>query len=95
MIGARVHVVLKRSVLDPQGGAVLRSLQALGHEDVQDVRVGRLVELVLDIDDEGLARERVASMCEELLVNGVVETYDIELVDARLVGGLREVGACA
>ena len=94
MIGARVRVVLKRSVLDPQGNAVARSLRSLGYEDVRDVRVGKLVELVLDVEDEAAARTRIDEMAQALLVNGVIETYEVEIVDAALVGGLQEAGAC-
>lgn len=96
MIGARVRVVLKRSVLDPQGDAVARSLRSLGYESVRDVRVGKLIELVLDVEDELAARGRIDEMAKGLLVNGVIETYEVELVDASLVGGLglQEAGAC-
>lgn len=72
----------KRAVLDPQGEAVVRGLRALGHDVVRDARVGRVVELVLDVDDEAAAREAAERMCRELLVNDVVEYGEVELVDA-------------
>ena len=71
----RVFVTLKPGVLDPQGRAVHHALDGLGFEGVEDVRIGRLIELELsqDVSDEGL-RE----MCEKLLANTVIENYRIE-----------------
>lgn len=78
---ARVHVSLKNGVLDPQGKAVGDALSRLGFAEVEDVRVGKTIEL--DIED-GLsadaAEARVKEMCEQLLANTVVEKYAIELV---------------
>ena len=88
MIGARVRIVPKRAVLDPQGEAVQRALHELGHDTVRDVRVGRVVELVLDTTDEQVARTQLDRMCEQLLVNDIVEVGDVELVSADEVGGL-------
>lgn len=95
MIGARVRIVPKRAVLDPQGEAVQRALHELGHQDVRDVRVGRVVELVLDTTDEVAARAQVERMSEQLLVNDIVEVGDIELVPAEQVGGLAVDDAAA
>ena len=77
---ARVVVTLKPSVLDPQGQAVGRALSALGFDEVQGVRLGKIIELELgDTDTDAVrARERVAAMCEKLLANTVIERYVIE-----------------
>jgi phosphoribosylformylglycinamidine synthase subunit PurS len=75
---ARVHVTLKRGVLDPQGDAVRHALGSLGFEGVQDVRVGKVIELQLEETDAAAARDRVARMCEQLLANTVIENYSIE-----------------
>lgn len=85
MIGVRIRTMPKRAVLDPQGEAVVRGLRALGHDVVRDARVGRVVELVLDVGDEEAAREAAERMCAELLVNDVVEYGQVELVDASSV----------
>jgi phosphoribosylformylglycinamidine synthase len=76
---ARVHVTLKRGVLDPQGDAVRHALGSLGFEGVRDVRVGKVIELQLEETDAEAARARVAKMCEQLLANTVIENYAIEL----------------
>ena len=74
---ARVHVMLKAGVLDPQGAAVRHALGALGFDGVNDVRQGKVIEL--DLAD-GTSEDRIAQMCEKLLANTVIESYRIELL---------------
>jgi len=76
---ARVHVTLKRGVLDPQGEAVRHALASLGFEGVGDVRMGKVIELDLAETDAAVARARVSEMCERLLANTVIEDYAVEL----------------
>ena len=76
---ARVHVTLKTGVLDPQGEAVRHALEGLGHSDVQNVRVGKVIELELSDADPEQARSKVDEMCRRLLANTVIENYDIKL----------------
>ena len=71
----RVFVTLKPGVLDPQGRAVHHALDGRGFDGVEDVRIGRLVELELA---DGISDEKVAEMCEKLLANTVIENYRIE-----------------
>jgi phosphoribosylformylglycinamidine synthase PurS subunit len=73
---ARVHVMLKNGVLDPQGAAVKHALGALGFDGVSDVRQGKVIEL--DLAD-GTSEAQVTEMCEKLLANTVIESYTIEL----------------
>lgn len=72
----RVHVTLKPALLDSPGLTVARSLRKLGFDEVRDVRIGKVIELEVDPLDEG----RIASMCERLLANPVIEDYRIERV---------------
>ncbi|MFT6674350.1 MAG: phosphoribosylformylglycinamidine synthase [Sulfitobacter sp.] len=74
---ARVHVMLKNGVLDPQGEAVRHALGALGFEGVNGVRQGKVIELDLA---EGATEADVTRMCEKLLANTVIESYSVELV---------------
>lgn len=76
---ARIHVYLKPGVLDPQGVAVATSLKHLGFDEVSGARQGKLIELDLEGVDADAADERVRSMCDKLLANPVIESYDIEL----------------
>jgi phosphoribosylformylglycinamidine synthase PurS subunit len=69
----------KDGILDPQGTAVGESLRKLGHP-VEDARVGRVVHLDVAIEDEDDARRRVERMCEELLANPLIETFEVERV---------------
>ncbi|EET46867.1 phosphoribosylformylglycinamidine synthase subunit PurS [Thalassobium sp. R2A62] len=74
---ARVHVMLKNGVLDPQGEAVRHALGTLGFDGVEGVRQGKVIEL--DLAD-GTSEATVNEMCEKLLANTVIESYSVELV---------------
>ncbi|SLN62637.1 phosphoribosylformylglycinamidine synthase subunit PurS [Roseovarius litorisediminis] len=76
---ARVHVMLKNGVLDPQGEAVRHALGSLGFDGVEGVRQGKVIELDLAETDEAKARKTVTDMCEKLLANTVIESYSVEL----------------
>ena len=73
----RIHVSLKPGVLDPQGRAVHHALEGLGFDGVNDVRIGRLIEL--DVDENTTA-DALDAMCRKLLANLVIEDYRIEPV---------------
>ena len=75
---ATVLVRPKPGILDPQGEAVQASLRQLGFP-VAQARVGRLVDLDLGDADPGTARAELARMCEQLLTNPLIESYEIEL----------------
>jgi phosphoribosylformylglycinamidine synthase len=76
---ARVYIMLKTGVLDPQGEAVRHALGALGFDGVQGVRQGKVIELDLTATDRAAAEAEVKEMCEKLLANTVIESYQIEL----------------
>jgi phosphoribosylformylglycinamidine synthase PurS subunit len=76
---AEVQITLKKSVFDPQGAAVQQSLEALGFDAVQQVRIGKYVELKLDEKDIATAEARTQEMCEQLLANPVVEKYQFNI----------------
>lgn len=73
---ARVFVMLKNGVLDPQGEAVRHALGALGFGGVEGVRQGKVIEL--DLAD-GTSEATVKDMCDKLLANTVIESYRIEM----------------
>ena len=75
---ATVLVRPKAGILDPQGQAVESSLRHLGFA-VGEARVGRVVELELETDDAAEARAQLERMCEQLLANPLIESYEIEL----------------
>ncbi len=73
---ATVLVRPKHGILDPQGQAVSSSLRHLGF-DVADARVGRVIDVELGADDEASARAELERMCEQLLTNPLIESYEI------------------
>jgi len=76
----RVLVTLKPTLLDAQGRTVQDALHALGYRNVNQVRIGKVIEL--DIADEGLPVEaQVKEMCDRLLANPVTELYEIEVLE--------------
>jgi phosphoribosylformylglycinamidine synthase PurS subunit len=77
-VRATVLVRPKPGILDPQGQAVESSLRHLGFE-VSDARVGRLVDVDVATDDEAEALAQIERMCEQLLTNPLIESYEIEL----------------
>ncbi len=78
---ATVLVRPKAGILDPQGAAVESSLRHLGF-DVTGARVGRVVDLEVETDDPVEARAQLERMCEQLLANPLMESFEIELTGA-------------
>ncbi|MBT8417588.1 MAG: phosphoribosylformylglycinamidine synthase subunit PurS [Silicimonas sp.] len=77
---ARVHIMLKNGVLDPQGEAVRHALGSMGFGGVDGVRQGKVIELDLAETDRDKAQAEVNRMCETLLANTVIERYEIEFL---------------
>jgi len=77
---ARVEVMLRDGVLDPQGEAVRHALGTLGFAGVEGVRQGKLIEIDLAATDRAAAEAEVRAMCEKLLANTVIEKYRVEIV---------------
>lgn len=75
----KIFVSLKEGVLDPQGKAVERSLHSLGYREVREVRMGKYMELSLNLNSREEAQARVREMCARLLANPVIEDYRFEI----------------
>lgn len=75
----KVEVKLKPVVLDPQGKSVLSALRNLGFGEVEDARIGKLIELTIKDGDPGNVEERVTEMCRKLLSNPVIENFDVKV----------------
>ncbi|MFE6138771.1 phosphoribosylformylglycinamidine synthase subunit PurS [Bacillus sp. NPDC057893] len=78
MYKVKVYITLRESVLDPQGTAVKRALHSLSFTEVQDVRIGKYMELTIDKSVSDLD-SKVKEMCEKLLANVVMEDYRYEV----------------
>ena len=77
---AKVTVMLKDGVLDPQGEAVKHALNSLEYNTVESVRQGKVIEIVLDETSEERANKSIQEMCKKLLANTVIESYEIEII---------------
>ena len=77
---AKVTVMLKEGVLDPQGEAVKHALNSLKYNKVKSVRQGKIIEIDLDEVSKERAFKSIREMCEKLLANTVIESYEIEII---------------
>ena len=75
-----VNIFLKEGVLDPEGQAIKSSLNNLGFENCSDVRTGKQIVLNLNQNNEAEALSQAKKMCEELLVNTVIENFEINVL---------------
>ena len=82
MYKAIVNVTLKKSVLDPQGQTVLHALDSMGFREAKSCRMGKYFEFELDEKDRKKAETQLKKMCEELLINPVIEEYSFQLKEA-------------
>lgn len=76
----RVDVMLKEGVLDPQGKAIGHALTTLGFSGVQDVRVGKVIDLDINETNADKAKETAKNMAEKLLANQVIEDYRVSVL---------------
>ena len=80
---AKVYVTPRKSVLDPQGKAVCGALHSLGYEEVEDVRIGKLMEVRLSGSDRSAATAHLEDMCKKLLANPTIEDFRFEIEEER------------
>jgi phosphoribosylformylglycinamidine synthase PurS subunit len=83
---ARINVMLKPVVNDPQGLAVQDGLGNLGFAGIESVRVGKRIEIRLEANDDAAASAEVHAMCERLLANQVIEDFEFEVSAAAPAG---------
>ena len=79
---AKIYITLKNGIHDPQGQAVQQSLNTLGFDTVQDVRMGKFLEVDLKDMEKETAEAQIKSMCQKLLANIVIEDFRYELFDS-------------
>ena len=78
---AKIYITLKNGIHDPQGHAVQQSLQVLGFDAVEDVRMGKILEVDLKDNNKETAETSIKQMCEKLLANTVIEDFRYEIVE--------------
>ncbi|MDT9027658.1 phosphoribosylformylglycinamidine synthase subunit PurS [Rossellomorea yichunensis] len=81
MYKVKVYITLRESVLDPQGSVVKQALHSMEFKAVEDVRVGKYMELTLPSSVENVEAE-VEEMCHRLLANPVIEDYRYEIEES-------------
>ena len=77
---ARIKIMLKNGVLDPQGEAIKHALNNIGFESVTGVRQGKVIELDIEGSDKNQVRSQIENMCNKMLANSVIENFEIELL---------------
>tara|TARA_B110000116_G_C16786925_1_gene561418 strand:+ start:643 stop:897 length:255 start_codon:yes stop_codon:yes gene_type:complete len=81
MLVAKIHITLKDEVSDPQGMTVQGSLTRIGISGINSIRVGKYIEVYLNTNSKNEAEKNVKLMCEELLVNPVIEHYKFKIIN--------------
>jgi len=82
---AQIYITLRPSVLDPAGTAVQSGLTHMGYSNVEQVRIGKYVELTLTAVDQATAQQQLDRICDQLLANPVIENYRFELKEIAAV----------
>jgi len=85
---AKIFVTLRPSVLDPAGTAVQSGLKQLGYDNIEQLRIGKYMELSLTAVDSESARQQVDQICDRMLANPVIENYRFDLVEVEAFSGV-------
>jgi phosphoribosylformylglycinamidine synthase len=84
---AKIFVTLRPSVLDPAGVAVQSGLKQMEYDNVEQVRIGKYIELTITSDSEHSARKDLDQICSQMLSNPVIENYRFDLTEVESVIG--------
>lgn len=79
MFWVKIYISLKEGVADPQGATIKHALDSLGYQGVERVRVGKYLELKLNLGDGEKIEEQIEDMCRKILVNPVIENFEYEI----------------
>jgi len=85
MYTANIYITLKESILDPKGKASKQALTNLGLSKVQDVRIGKFIQLKIEAESTDKAHNIAEQACQQLLANEVMENYSIDIKSAETV----------
>jgi len=83
LLTAEIHVTLKELVLDPQGTTLKRSMETMGYQGIEDVRMGKFIQVRFNSDDRKEVEEKVKEMCQKILSNPVIEQYSYSLTEGK------------
>jgi len=79
MYEAKVKIGLKKGVSDPEGANTLKALHLLGFNTVKEAKTIRTIDLIMEDDNKEIVKKKVEQMCQRLLTNPVIHTYEIEI----------------
>ncbi|AFY45977.1 phosphoribosylformylglycinamidine synthase, purS protein [Nostoc sp. PCC 7524] len=85
---AKIFVTLRPSVLDPAGVAVQSGLQQMGYDNVENIRIGKYIELTITSSEESKARQDMERICDQMLANPVIENYRFDLIEVETQTGV-------
>lgn len=83
MYKSKINITIRKTILDPQGKAVEHSLKSLGYEKIIDTRIGKYIELIIDVKSEDEAEKISKEACEKLLANSVMEDFTIQVEEVK------------
>ena len=83
MLEAEIYITLKKTVSDPQGLTIKHALESLGYQNLEEVRVGKLVTIKLSSKDKKKAEQKLDEMCQKLLANPIIEDYHLKIKEAK------------
>lgn len=83
MLEADVYITLKKTVADPQGITIKHALESLGYKEIDEIRIGKLVNLKLDLKDKKEAEKKLDEMCKKLLANPIIEDFKFKIKEAK------------
>ncbi|MEA5594805.1 phosphoribosylformylglycinamidine synthase subunit PurS [Rivularia sp. UHCC 0363] len=83
----KIFVTLRPSVLDPAGVAVQSGLKQMEYNNVEQVRIGKYIELTITSEDEDSARQDLNKICDQMLANPTIENYRFDLTEVESVTG--------
>lgn len=81
MFTSKINISIRKSILDPQGKAAENSLRALGFNSIEDTRIGKYIELKINVKSKDEAERITRSACEKLLANPVMEDFSFEITN--------------
>lgn len=79
MLEAEIYIKLKKTVADPQGLTIKHALESLNYKDLEQVRIGKLITIKLNLRDKQKAKQQVEGMCKSLLANPIIEDYSYKI----------------
>ena len=83
MLKVNVYITLKKTVSDPQGLTIKHALESLGYQNLEEVRIGKLITIKLNSKDKEEAKQKVNEMCQKLLANPIIEDYSLKIKEAK------------